>query len=63
MQVRKMAQVQLADTQRSFCRRDGLFGAAIVVLGLALIWAARTVVVVYAPPPMLEFISAGKLER
>ena len=33
------------------------------MLGLALIWAARMVVVVHSPPPMLEFISADELER
>jgi hypothetical protein len=62
MQVRKMAQAQWVSNRRSFCRREGLFGGSIVVLGLALIWAARMVTAIHAPPPMLEFISAGELE-
>jgi hypothetical protein len=63
MRVPNLAHVQLADSRRGFCRRDDLFGAGIVVLSLALIWAARMLVAVHAPPPMLEFISADELER
>ena len=63
MGVLSLAQVQSAESRYSFCRHNHVFSAGIVVLGLALIWAARIVVVVYAPPPMLEFINTGELER
>jgi hypothetical protein len=58
-----MARTECVNSHRGFHCRDGLFGGGIIVLGLALIWAARMVVVVHAQPLILEFISGDELER